>query len=407
MSSDTPTPARRADSPQNWRRRAAPTLFSYGFRPFFLGAGVVGLAAIALWLPMWEGHFALPSAFAPVDWHAHELLFGYLGAAMAGFLLTAIPNWTGRLPVAGRPLALLWSLWIAGRVAVAISGVIGAVAAATIDVAFLLALAALAAREIVAGKNWRNLRVLSLVLFLGAANIVFHVEAATQGRAAYGTRMAIAGAVLLVSLIGGRIVPSFTRNWLARRGQGRLPAPFGRFDGATIAASAAALGLWIILPEARATAAALLIAGLMQALRLARWAGERTGAEPLVWSLHLAYGFAPLGFLLCAVAIVAPDALAPTAALHAWTVGLVGLTTMAVMTRATRGHTGHALAADRATTLLYLLLMLAVAARVAAGVFPAASFALFHVAALAWIGAMALFLYMYAPMLTRARREPR
>ena len=405
--SEPPIPARRADSPQNWRRHSGPVLFSYGFRPFFLGAGVVGLVAMALWLPMWEGHFALPSRFAPVDWHAHELLFGYLGAAMAGFLLTAIPNWTGRLPVAGRPLAALWATWIAGRLAVAISAWIGAPLAAAIDVAFLLALAALAAREIVAGRNWRNLRVLGLVLFLAAANLVFHVEATTQGRAAYGARMAIAGAVLLVSLIGGRIVPSFTRNWLARRGEGRLPTPFCGFDAATIAASAVALFTWIALPEQRVVAAPLSLAAALQTLRLSRWAGERTLAEPLVWVLHVAYAFVPIGFAAVAVSVAAPHVLAPSAALHAWTVGVVGVTTLAVMTRATRGHTGRALEADRATTLAFILLPLAATARVAAGVWPAASFALFHVAAFAWAGAMALFLYTYAPMLTRGRRELR
>ncbi|MBK9082753.1 MAG: NnrS family protein [Rhizobiales bacterium] len=398
-------PPRRADSPGNWRRRAGPVLFSYGFRPFFLAAGALGALAMALWLPMWEGHFTLPTAFAPVDWHAHELLFGYLGAAMAGFLLTAVPNWTGRLPVAGPPLAALWGVWIAGRLAVATSAWIGAWVAMAIDVGFFLLFAALATREIAAGKNWRNLRVVALVLLIAAANAAFHIEAATRGRAGFGVRLGLAGAVLLISLIGGRIAPSFTRNALARAGAGRLPTPFARFDGATIAVSAVALAVWTALPVHPVSAALLVAAGLTQAARLARWAGERTWFEPLLFALHAAYAFIPLGFLLEALAILAPAALPASAAAHAWTVGAVGLMTLAVMTRATRGHTGRALADDRRTSACYALIVVAALARIAAGFAPAASFALFHVAALAWFAAMVLFLIVYAPMLARAPRS--
>src|SRR4029079_15292906 len=145
------------------RRRleyAGPALFSYGFRPFFLGAAVWAALAVALWIPQYFGHLNLPAAFAPRDCDIHEMIYGYVAATIAGFLLTAIPNWTGRLPVNGYPLAALAALWIAGRAAVATSAITEAGIAAVIDVAFLGALAAVAVREIVAGQNWRNLRVL-------------------------------------------------------------------------------------------------------------------------------------------------------------------------------------------------------------------------------------------------------
>ena len=398
-------PPRRADSPQNWRRWRGPALFSYGFRPFFLSAGAWGLLAIALWLPQWEGHFALPTAFQPLDWHAHEMIFGYLGAAMAGFLLTAIPNWTGRLPVAGAPLAALWGVWLAGRLAVALSAKVGAVTAMVVDVGFFVAFAALAAREIMAGKNWRNLRVLGVVALIAGADILFHVEAMTLGKANYGLRLGLAASIGLIMLIGGRIVPSFTRNWLARRGAGRLPIPFERFDAIAMAVGGLALLAWVAAPDRGATGALALIASAAQAWRLWRWAPERTGGEALVWVLHAAYAFVPLGFLTAGIAALAPDWITTGAALHAWGIGAVGGMTLAVMTRATRGHTGRALASDLPTRIAYVAAFVAAFARLAAGFAPGAAFLSIHIAAGAWIIATGAFLYAYAPMLTQRRKH--
>ena len=398
-------PARRADSPRNWRRWNGPALFSYGFRPFFLSAGAWGLLAIALWLPQWEGHFALPSAFQPLDWHAHEMIFGYLGAAMAGFLLTAIPNWTGRLPVSGAPLAALWGVWVGGRLAVAFSGWIGAITAMVVDVGFFVAFGALAGREIIAGKNWRNLRVLGVVALIATADVIFHVEAMTQGKANYGLRLGLAAAAALLMLIGGRIVPSFTRNWLARLGAGRLPIPFDRFDAISMGVAGFALACWVLAPENAATGALLLIGGGAQAARLWRWAPERTGGEALVWVLHAAYAFVPLGFLTAGIAALAPDWITTGAALHAWGIGAVGGMTLAVMTRATRGHTGRALASDLPTRIAYVAAFVAAFARLAAGFAPGAAFLSIHIAAGAWIIATGAFLYAYAPMLTQRRKH--
>ena len=169
-----------------------PALLSYGFRPFFLlGAVYAGLAILA-WLPMFNGELELSTAFGPIDWHVHEMLYGYVPAVVTGFLLTAIPNWTGRLPIQGAPLVILVAVWLAGRVVVTFSAEIGWLPAAIVDVAFLALVAAAAAREIVAGKNWRNLRVVGLVTLLLAANIAFHLEAHFDGSAEYGARIGIA-----------------------------------------------------------------------------------------------------------------------------------------------------------------------------------------------------------------------
>src|ERR1035441_4227515 len=211
------------------RDSRGPALLSYGFRPFFLfGAIYAGLAILA-WLPMFNGELALSTAFGPVDWHVHEMLYGYLPAVVTGFLLTAIPNWTGRLPLQGMLLLVLVAVWLAGRVVVTFSAEIGWLSAAIIDGSFLILVVAATAREIVAGNNWRNLRVVVMVTLLLAGNIAFHLEAHFNGSAEYGARIGIAAIVLLLAVIGGRIIPSFTRNWLPRENPGRLPVSFGRF----------------------------------------------------------------------------------------------------------------------------------------------------------------------------------
>src|SRR3974390_940250 len=206
-----------------------------GFRPFFLAGAIQAAVAILVWLPVFFGEVSLSSAFAPRDWHVHEMLYGYLPAVITGFLFTAIPNWTGRLPIQGTPLLTLALVWLAGRIAVVLSAEATWWLAMLVDASFLLLVAAAAAREIVAGKNWRNLTVVLLVLLLFAGNVGFHLEAHVSGSADYASRVGIAVVVLLISLIGGRITPSFTRNWLVRQSPGRLPVPFGRFDKITIA----------------------------------------------------------------------------------------------------------------------------------------------------------------------------
>jgi uncharacterized protein involved in response to NO len=348
------------------RAYRGPAILSYGFRPFFLGGAIWSAAAMVLFILMLMGRVALPTAFTPTDWHAHELLYGFLPAIIAGFLLTAIPNWTGRLPVAGMPLGGLFAIWLAGRIAVATSSLIGPAAAAFADLSFLIALGFIVGREIIAGKNTGNLKVLALVALLGAGNLTFHIEAATGGTANYGKRLGIAAAILLITLVGGRIVPSFTRNWLARRGAANLPAQFGKFDLATIAASAIALLAWVAAPESLITAAACALAGLFQFARLARWNGYRTFAEPLVFVLHVGYIFLPIGFLLVALSSVFPGSVPAVAAIHAWTAGAIGIMTLAVMTRASLGHTGQPLAASTSVLAIYVSVAIGAAARLMA-----------------------------------------
>lgn len=332
-----------ATSAEKMRAWSGPAILGFGFRPFFLLGAIWAAVAMVLWVMMLTGLDVLPTAFDPVSWHAHEFLFGYLGAVLAGFLLTAVPNWTGRLPVVGWPLAGLVALWLVGRVAIATSALMPWWLVMAVDLGFPLALVAVLAREIVSGRNWKNLAVLGLALGMTFANALFHLDAAGGGYPAksFSLRLELAVAVMLISLIGGRIVPSFTRNWLAQRKCKTLPTPFGRGDGVVLGMTLAALAVWVVWPEHLLSTFACALAATMQTWRLSRWSGQYTHAEPLVWALHVGYAFVPLGFLAVALGNVLPGI--AQAAQHVWMAGAVGLMTLAVMTRASLGHAGRSL----------------------------------------------------------------
>lgn len=381
------------------------TVFTYGFRTFFLAAGGFAALSILLWLPVFLGHVALPVAMAPRDWHAHEMVFGYAAAAIAGFLLTAIPNWTGRPPVAGRPLMGLAAAWLAGRIGMAISELIGLHVAMALDLLFLPLLALVAGREIVAAGNRRNFKILVILGLLIAANVQFHVEVLREGLADVGLRLGLAVVVGLIVLIAGRIVPNFTRNALIRLPPGRLPGPFNRVDIASIVVSVGALAAWVVAPDTRVAGGLAIVAGLLQLVRLGRWTGDRARGDWLVLILHLAYAFIPIGFLLAGASALAPAPM-PGAASHAWGVGGIGLMTLAVMTRATLGHTGRALAASRGTVLVYGLALLAALARIAASFPSTLDTALLQLAAVAWTAAFVGFAAIYGPMMVRTTTPP-
>ncbi|GAM01836.1 NnrS family protein [Sphingomonas parapaucimobilis] len=393
------------DAPSARRRRltASPPLLRGGFRPFFLAGALWAVIVLLLFLCALAGQITLPSRFDPVTWHRHEMLFGYIGAVIAAFLLTAIPNWTGRLPISGAPLAALVGLWAAARGAILFSAWVSAPLAALLGTGFLLALAACCGREVLIARN-RNLPMIALVLLLALADGLDHAEALGVALpAGLGYRLAIALVTTMLGLIGGRIIPSFTRNWLARQPQpGRLPGQPTRFDQLVLLLSAAAMLAWTAAPSAAATGWLLLLAGAGQLLRLCRWQGYRTLADPLVAMLHLAYLWIPTGLLLMGAAILT-DRILPSAALHALTAGAMASMTLAVMTRATRGHTGRPLLADAATTAAYALILAAGILRVTAQLLPLPYMAAMQLAALAWFGAFGLFLLRYGPMLWRPR----
>ncbi|RWH30704.1 NnrS family protein [Mesorhizobium sp.] len=391
---------------QRMRPSTYPAIFSYGFRPFFLLGSLQAATAMLFWLPLYYGQLETFSAFAPVDWHIHELLFGYLSAVVTGFLLTAIPNWTGRLPVQDLRLLVLVLLWIAGRIAVSFSAELGWLPGAVIDCSFLLAVVAAAATEIVAGRNWRNLKVLLPVAILFAANVMFHAEAHYQAISDISRRLGLGAVALLIMIIGGRIIPSFTRNWLVRENPGRVPTPFGGFDVGTIALSAVGLVAWTFFPNSIATGFLLVAGALANAGRMARWAGYRTLSDPLLLILHVAFAFVPIGLLLAGLAVFVPETIPEIAGIHALAVGAVAGMTLAVMTRATFGHTGRELRASRGTCAIFMAIVLAAILRIIAGVVP--SYAVFlHISAALWVAAFVGYTVQFGGMLVRPRLNAR
>lgn len=385
------------------RMEVAPALLRGGFRPFFLGGACWAIIALVIWLYALISGTSLPSTFEPLAWHRHEMLFGFVGAIVAGFLLTAVPNWTGRLPIAGVPLAALFALWLAARIAVLFSSSLGSFVAALLDVGFFVTLAGVATREVLQAKN-RNLPIVGLILLFGIVDALDHLAAAglvTDGDLAWKSSVALI--TILISLIGGRIVPSFTRNWLAKRGarQG-LPTQPGSFDMVVIAVTAAAFLAWITAPSGYLTGGLFAVAAVAQAIRLARWKGWKSFADPLVVILHIGYLWVPVGLgLLAAVDLGA--AIPRSAAVHALTAGAMATMILAVMTRATLGHTGRELRASAITQLAYLLVTAGALLRVTAPLGLIEYRMGMEVAGAAWIAAFLCFLAAYGPMLLGPR----
>ena len=383
--------------------RTGPVILSYGFRPFFLAAASWGAFSMVLWILEVSLGLGLGGASGGSAWHAHEMLFGYTSAALAGFLLTAIPNWTGRLPVSGRPLLALFLLWAAGRLALLWPAALGETASIVIDAAFLPVLFLICGREIVAGKKWKDLKVLAAVFTLASGNAFFHYSDVVLGDTALPSRLAIAAYMMLIMIIGGRILPSFTRNWLTKRGVTTMPSPYSRFDVLALLAALGAFLLWTVAPEGWMAGVACMAAAALHAIRLVRWRGWMTTAEGLVLVLHLAYAFVVLSFLVLGAA--AFGLIEPVAALHVATVGGLGTMTLAVMTRATRGHTGLELHASGMTIASYAAMIGAGAIRPLTALLPDFHSEIVALAGMAWIGAMVLFVVEYGPVLLTKRKD--
>lgn len=384
--------------------RTGPVLFSYGFRPFFLGGGLWAIVAMSLWIGAITGRLDLAGDYGAPNWHAHEMLFGFASAVLAGFLLTAVPNWTGRLPVSGWPLAGLFSLWCAGRIALLMTDEFGVATAAVIDGLFLPALLAICAREVVAGRKWKDLKVLGGLLALSVANGIFHVAVIDGSHVHMATRLAVTAYVVLVMIVGGRIIPSFTRNWLNKSGRTDFPVAYNRYDTVAILGGLGALAAWTLQPQHLATAALGLAAAGLHGIRLHRWRGWTTAPEKVLAVLHVAYAFVPLGLL--AIGLSALGYLEERSVLHLLSVGGIACMMLAVMTRASLGHTGRPLKASHLTVAAYAALLLCALVRPLGEILPEASAQIYAAAGLLWIVAFGLFCLEYAPILARKRRTP-
>jgi uncharacterized protein involved in response to NO len=383
-------------------------ILAYGFRPFFLLAGVDALINMALWLSVYFSPDLWPAgAMASVYWHAHEMLFGFVAAAIGGFLLTAVPGWTGRQPYAGWPLGVLVAIWLAGRLAMLpwcnIPPSIGAV----VDLAFFPALAIALAPPLLRAGKVRNLGFVPALLALFLSNLAFHLGNidALPGAELPALNIAIDIVLLLITVIGGRIIPGFTRNGLARHGIHVDMAARPLIEAAAITAMIGVLLADIAAPQSQTSGIVALIAAALQAVRLSGWHGHRSFREPLVWILHAGYAWLVLGLLLKGLWIVADASIAANW-IHAFTVGTFATMILAVMTRASLGHTGRALIAPPAAIGAYVFVTLAAALRVfgqwcAPDHYPAT----IALAGACWIAAFGLFVMSYGKILATPRAD--
>lgn len=379
-----------------------PPFLRGAFRPFFLLAALWAAAAIIIWTAAYSGAPVLGEVVDPLGWHQHEMLFGFVGAAVIGFLLTAIANWTGRPLLGGSGLAVLAALWIAVRVFFAL-GIGAPWLPLVLELTLFLAVAVFAAREVVLSGN-RNLPIAIIVALMGTAAAVDLAE--TGGLLAdndIGLRSGIALVVILIGLIGGRIIPAFTRNWLMREGASQpMPAMPSPADMRVLAITAVSLVGWLLWPESNVVGWLLLMSALAHLWRAARWQGWRTFADPLVVVLHLAYLWMPVGLGLLGLHL-AFDLVSRSAAIHALGAGAMGLLILAVMSRASLGHTGRTLRAGPALASAYTLVFVGALVRVFASVGLFAGLWPIHLSAALWAGGFLLFALLYFPILTQPR----
>lgn len=400
----------RRNSSGRVRSWTGPALLSYGYRPFFLAAGIWAVLAMLLWVGEISGLAYLPTRFDPISWHAHEMLYGYLGAALAGFLLTAVPNWTGRLPILGWPLAGLLSLWCLGRVAIGVSIWLPWGVVILAQLGFPVLLAGMILREVLAGKNWKNLPLLALYLLYIIGNALF-LSGVMEGRFAaegMGLRLGLAVTVVLLSLVGGRVIPSFTRNWLVKQGRSELPASFGLIDKLVLLSTIFCLAIWVLFPRPEDLAPLFWLVGGGHLLRLIRWNGWMCRKEPLLWILHVGYLFVPAGFIALGLSGLNGQIFPDIGALHLWMAGGIGVMTLAIMTRASLAHAGLPLHAPARVTSSYLLVLGAVILRslVAYGVMGRTGL---YASLFCWVAGFAIFVWTYWPIWTRpnvTRRVP-
>jgi len=388
-----------ADSIPRQPQLASPDapLWRLGFRPFYLLAAAFAAVAVPAWLLAYLG--LLPGGTVDLLWHTHEMVFGFAVAVVAGFLLTAVQNWTGLATPRGRSLQALAVLWLAGRCAA-----FGAppLLYALVDVAFLFAVAGSILRLLLRSNNRRNLPICAVVALLGACNLVFHL--ALHGLVAVSPLAPVHGAilllVLLVAVIGGRVGPMFTRNGAPGSRARSIP----RLDLACIAAIALLAVCWLAAAPGWAVLLAGVAACLLNAARLVLWDPLSTLRTPLLWSFHLSYALLAAGLLCLGLAGI--GVVGGSAALHLLAAGAMTGMIGAMITRTARGHTGRTLEAGRPEVAMFALLPLAVAARLAANLFdgPARGQALW-LSALLWSSAFVVYLLRYGPWLTRPRLD--
>jgi len=384
------------------------TTLAHPFRPFFLLAGVFGVVTAIAWICFVFGGLSLPLGWSPVHWHSHEMLFGLIPLAIAGFLLTAVCNWTGAAPLHGKTLLALITLWFAGRAAMWTASWWPTGVVAVIDMLFMLVVAIYMTRVLLRHGNKRNLPIAAILILLSIANLMMHVGfiSGDMQWLKIGELMALGLITLIMVVIGGRIIPLFSINWLRNQGaQEGCVKSFAALDRAALIATLLIIPADFFITLPWLTGTLTLIAGTLNALRLIGWSGWRTAREPLLWILHLGYGWIVVALLLKSAA--AFNLIAPTAWQHALGVGAMGTLILGVMTRVALGHTGRPLSLPRFGVVIYIAISAAALARVLAALQLLDYRTGLLLAAIGWSLAFATFTLMYWPILTRPRADGR
>ena len=390
-------------------RPGTPLIFAYGFRPFFLLSGVAAAALLAGWVAILITGAWVDGPIGASAWHAHEMLFGFVAAAVAGFLLTAVPSWTGTNALSGRPLAILVGLWLAGRLAVLPFTGVPLPVATVIDLAFFPALGVALAKPLIAAGKLRNTAFLGLLALLTVSNLCFHLEwlGVVDEGVAHGEMLSIGVVLMMVTVIGGRIVPAFTRNALRARGVDAPVDSVPWLEKVTLASTLLMIPADLAVPETVVAGLVALVAALAHGARLARWQPLKTLDQPVLWVLHLGYAWVPAALAIKA-AYMLGGIMAESAWIHAMTAGAFATMILAVMTRASLGHTGRMLVVSRTTVGSYAFLTAAAVLRVAAPELPGQlHWNALQLAGVAWIAAFTLYLIAYAPILLAPRADGR
>jgi uncharacterized protein involved in response to NO len=378
-----------------------PVILSYAFRPFFLLNGLFAVLIVFAWVASLHG--IIPLLLTPL-WHSHEMLIGFAMAAVAGFSLTAVANWTGRPALKGTPLALLLASWLVGRMAMLLSGWIPPSLVLLLDCLFPVLLCVLLGREIIGGRSRRNYPLILIIAIVAMLNILYHLgnQQLIEGGERLYIYLLIHTILLLVTIIAGRIVPGFTGNWLRKQGIDRLPVDSDWVNRLALLMTIVVGIVASFMPVHPLTAVLAMVAALIHGFRLSRWKAFSTLSNPLLFVLHAAYAWIPVGYLLLAGTGFG-WLVSPTASMHALTMGAIGSIILAVTTRVALGHTGRPLHAARATVTAYWVLMLAGLVRVLGPLTGKNYVLMIDLSALGWMAAFAIFTWVYWPILTGPR----
>lgn len=385
-------------------------LFNLGFRVFFFVAGLFAVVSVGAWLLMYVGQIDLSLIDAPARWHAHEMLFGFTLAVVAGFFLTVVPNWTRAKAQKGPILMVLSGLWLLGRVVVWNQGSLPYSAVMAGDMLFLLAFSAVVARPLLDPQHRRQFVFVPILVSLIAANAFMHLDALGFAALAIdwgqrGLMLGVDATVVLIALMGGRVTPSFTSSFLGHADPSIKVAQRPALDRAVMAATWGVLVIDLVWPERWLGGSMALIASVLHLARLGGWQSLRTLGNPILWVLHLGYLWLIIGLAMKGLADF--EILEQADALHALTIGGIGTMTMAMMTRASLGHTGHSVTARPLIVVAYILLTIAALARLAVMAWPEVTVELVVVSGAAWMLAFAAFFVIYAPILIRPRIDGR